>query len=192
MTILGKPVRRIVTADINGTSQRLSDAAVQDIRTDPARPGFESSEIWVHDGSDNLGVGISLTETHRGLQPPRGGSLCRVVTFPPDRLFAGNVGAAQVAAWFHSAGSPEASTFSPNAPHPYMMKTATLDFCLILNGSITLVLDTQEVALEAGDTVVQRGSNHAWSNRSSEPCTIAFMLVDGAYDDETGETVVTR
>ena len=56
MTILGKPVRRIVTADINGYSLRLSDEMVADIRRDPWRPGFESSEIWVHDGSDNLGA----------------------------------------------------------------------------------------------------------------------------------------
>ena len=47
-----------------------------------------------------------------------------------------------------------------------MQKTRTLDFCLILEGEITLVLDTDEVQLAAGDTVVQRGTNHAWSNRS--------------------------
>ena len=63
-------------------------------------------------------------------------------------------------------GSPAASTYSANAPHPYMQKTRTLDFCLVLEGEITLVLDTEEVHLKAGDTVVQRGTNHAWSNRS--------------------------
>lgn len=181
MTILGKPVRRIVTADINGYSLRLSDEAVADIRRDPARPGFESSEIWVHDGSDNLAAGIALVETHRKIQPPPNGSLCRIVTFPPDSVFEGKIAAGQVAAYFASTGSPEASTYSPAAPHPYMQKTATLDFCLVLKGRITLVLDTQEVELEEGDTVVQRGTNHAWSNRSSEPCTIAFTLVDGVY-----------
>jgi quercetin dioxygenase-like cupin family protein len=51
---------------------------------------------------------------------------------------------------------------------------------MILEGRITLVLDAQEVELEAGDTVVQRGANHAWSNRSSEPCVIAFTLIDAA------------
>jgi uncharacterized cupin superfamily protein len=104
------------------------------------------------------------------------------VTFPPDRVFEGKIAAEQVAAYFASTGSPEASTYSPTAPHPYMQKTATLDFCLVLKGRITLVLDTQEVELEAGDTVVQRGTNHAWSNRSSEPCTIAFTLIDGVYE----------
>ena len=56
----------------------------------------------------------------------------------------------------------------------------TLEFGLILEGEITLVLDTEEVALKAGDTVVQRGTNHAWSNRSDRPCVIAFSAHDGA------------
>jgi uncharacterized cupin superfamily protein len=59
-----------------------------------------------------------------------------------------------------------------------MQKTRTLDFCLILEGEITLVLDNEEVALKAGDTVVQRGTNHAWSNRSDQPCRIAFSSHD--------------
>jgi hypothetical protein len=42
------------------------------------------------------------------------------------------------------------------------------------------VLDTEEVALTAGDTVVQRGTNHAWSNRSDKPCRIAISSHDGA------------
>ena len=45
-------------------------------------------------------------------------------------------------------GSPGASTWSPRAPHPYMQKTRTLDFCLVIEGEITLVLDTEEVKLE--------------------------------------------
>ena len=60
-----------------------------------------------------------------------------------------------------------------------MQKTRTLDFCLVLEGEITLVLDTEEVHLKAGDTVVQRGTNHAWSNRSDAPCVIAFSSHDG-------------
>ena len=106
--------------------------------------------------------------------------MCRVVTFPPDDTFRGKVGAKEVEAFFRAMGSPAASTYSADAPHPYMQKTRTLDFCLILEGEITLVLDTAEVHLKAGDTVVQRGTNHAWSNRSNKPCRIAFSLHDAA------------
>jgi uncharacterized cupin superfamily protein len=62
-----------------------------------------------------------------------------------------------------------------------MQKTETLDFCFILEGEIALVLDRDEVALKKGDMVVQRGTNHAWSNRSDAPCVIAVTSHDGAY-----------
>ena len=100
------------------------------------------------------------------IEPPTNGSVCRVVTFPPDDTFRGKVGAADVRRSSTRWARPRASTYSPKAPHPYMQKTRTLDFCLVLEGEITLVLDTDEVHLKAGDTVVQRGTNHAWSNRS--------------------------
>jgi quercetin dioxygenase-like cupin family protein len=90
----------------------------------------------------------------------------------------GHIGAKEVQAHFAAMGSPRASTWSPTAPHPYMQKTRTLDFALVIEGEITLVLDTEEVHLKAGDTVVQRGTNHAWSNRSDKPCTIAFSSHD--------------
>jgi uncharacterized cupin superfamily protein len=79
-------------------------------------------------------------------------------------------------------GSPGASTYSPNAPHPYMQKTRTLDFCFVIDGEITLVLDTAEVTLKAGETVVQRGTNHAWSNRSNRPCVVAFSSHDATHE----------
>jgi uncharacterized cupin superfamily protein len=54
----------------------------------------------------------------------------------------------------------------------------TLDLCLVLDGEVTLVLDTAEVPLVTGDTVVQRATNHAWSNRSSRPAVVAVSLHD--------------
>ena len=44
-----------------------------------------------------------------------------------------------------------------------------------------MVLDDSEVLLKAGDTIVQRGTNHAWSNRSDAPCVIAFVLIAGEF-----------
>jgi uncharacterized cupin superfamily protein len=60
----------------------------------------------------------------------------------------------------------------------HMEKTPTLDLCLVLEGEVTLVLDTAEIALQAGDTVVQRATNHAWSNRSEGPAVIAVSSHD--------------
>ena len=182
MTEQPKPVRRIVCIDNDeGKSEAIFDGPSPDVRTDPARPGFASTRIWVTDRTPCCIQGIRETlQTPHTLKPPAGGSVCRVVTFPPDNVFKGKIAAKEVEAYFETMGSPGASTYSANAPHPYMQKTRTLDFCLILEGEITLILDTEEVQLQAGDTVVQRGANHAWSNRSSSPCVIVFSSHDAA------------
>jgi uncharacterized cupin superfamily protein len=182
MTQAIKPVRRIVTIDDDAGKKSLAieDRPSPDVRTDPARPGFASTRIWVTESSPVMierKFRDTLASPH-ALEPPPQGSLCRIVTIPPDASWHGRVGASEVAAFFQAMGSPGASTFSPRAPHSYMQKTATLDFCLILEGEVTLVLDTDEVALKAGDTVVQRGTNHAWSNRSDRPCRIAISSHD--------------
>jgi mannose-6-phosphate isomerase-like protein (cupin superfamily) len=183
MAVEAGPVRRIVTIDgDDGRSFALKDGPSPDVRTDPARPGFCSTRIWVTDSTPARIKGVRETlDTPHTLEPPAGGSVCRVVTFPPDDSFKGRVGAKEVQAYFQAMGSPGASTYSPNAPHPYMQKTRTLDFCLVLEGEITLVLDTEEVKLSEGDVVVQRGTNHAWSNRSGRPCVIAFSSHDGKW-----------
>lgn len=177
------PVRRIVTIDDeHGESRAISDGPSPDIRTDPARPGFAAARIWVTDRSPARIKGVRETlHLPHTIEPPPDGSVCRVVTFPPDDVYKGKVGAAEVAAYFQSMGSPGASSYSPQAPHPYMQKTRTLDLCVVLEGEITLVLDTEEVHLAAGDTVVQRGTNHAWSNRSNRPCVVAFSQHDGKW-----------
>jgi mannose-6-phosphate isomerase-like protein (cupin superfamily) len=174
-----KSVRRLVVVDENDRSRVIADGPSPDIRTDPARPGFSCARIWVTDRTPMRLKGLreSLQLTHT-LVPPPGGSTCYVVTFPPDASYRDKVGANEVAAYFAAMGASGASTYSAKAPHPYMQRTRTLDFCLVLDGEITLVLDTQEVHLKAGDTVVQRGTNHAWSNRSDRPCVVAFSSHD--------------
>ncbi|HLH88753.1 MAG TPA: cupin domain-containing protein [Xanthobacteraceae bacterium] len=178
-----KPVRRIVTIDDErGASHAVEDGPSPDVRTDPARPGYASTRIWVTEASPPRipkQFREALLLPHM-MTPPPHGSVYRIVTIPPDASWRGKVGASQVAAFFQSMGTPRASTFSRRAPHPYMQKTQTLDFCLILEGEVTLVLDTEEVALKAGDTVVQRGTNHAWSNRSDKPCRMAISSHDAA------------
>jgi addiction module HigA family antidote len=59
-----------------------------------------------------------------------------------------------------------------------MQKTETLDLCLVLEGEVTLVLDTVDVPLKAGDTVVQRATRHAWSNVSKGPAIVAVSSHD--------------
>src|SRR6185436_6146627 len=138
-----KPQRRIVTIDReNGKGSLVSDGPAPDVRFDPARPGYASARLWVTDTHPAKIVYESL-QLPNVLEPPRGGSVCRVDTLPPDASWKGKVGSAEVQAFFRAMGSPGASTYSPLAPHPYMQKTNTLEFDVVLEGEIVLVLDTQ-------------------------------------------------
>lgn len=181
MSLAEKAVRRIITVDDErGSSRAIADGPCPDVRTDPARPGYRSTRVWVTDRTPARIKGITET-THAAhtIEPPRGGSVCRIVTFPPDATYRGRVGEREVKAFFSAMGSPRASTWTTSAPHPYMQQTRTLDFCLVLEGEITLVLDKTEVHLKTGDSVIQRATNHAWSNRSDRPCVIAISSHDG-------------
>jgi mannose-6-phosphate isomerase-like protein (cupin superfamily) len=62
-----------------------------------------------------------------------------------------------------------------------MHRTATLDYCIVLQGEIVLILDKSEVMLKAGDVVVQQGANHAWENRSNRLARIAFVMLDATF-----------
>ena len=175
-----KPTRRIVTIDREpGKSSVVSDGPAPDVKTDAARPGYACARLWVTDSTPARIVFETLHLPHT-LEPPARGTVCRVETFPPDDTWKGKVGATQVQAFYRALGSPGASTYSPLAPHPYMQKTRTVDFCIVLEGEITLVLDTQEVSLKAGDIVIQRGTHHAWSNRSNHPAAVAISSHDAA------------
>ena len=175
------PARRIVCLDREPNKSTLvSDGPSPDVRTDPARPGFAIQRMWVTDGTP---AKIVLETLHlpNVIEPAAGRSVLNVVTFLPDATWKGKVGEREVKAYFQAVGSPGASTYSPQAPHPYMQKTRTLDFGIVLDGEIVLVLDTQEVALKKGDFIVQRAANHAWSNRSAKPAVVAIASHDGKY-----------
>jgi quercetin dioxygenase-like cupin family protein len=67
--------------------------------------------------------------------------------------------------------------FEPGNP-PFMHRTESLDYAVVITGEIDMELDEGEsVHLRAGDVLVQRGTMHGWFNRGREPCVIAFVLV---------------
>ncbi len=63
-----------------------------------------------------------------------------------------------------------------------MHRTSTVDYVVVIKGEIVLVLDDSEVTLRQGDVVVQRGTDHAWENRSSQPARMAFFHIDAQFD----------
>ena len=173
-----KPQRRVVAADREaGKSSLILDAPSPDVRVDPARPGFAIQRMWVVDSAPAKLVYETL-HLPNVLVPPQGGSVLNVFTLPPDSAWKGKVSERDVRAYFAAVGAPHASTYSPQALHPYMQRMRVLDLAIVLEGEITLVLDTQEVLVKQGEFVINRGSNHAWSNRSGKPAVIAIASHD--------------
>jgi quercetin dioxygenase-like cupin family protein len=60
---------------------------------------------------------------------------------------------------------------------PRRHRTDSVDYAVVMSGSIDMELDGQTVTLNAGDVLIQRGTIHNWVNRGTEPCMIAFVLV---------------
>ena len=68
-----------------------------------------------------------------------------------------------------------------------MHRTETIDYGIVLEGELVLIMDEGETTVRAGDIVVQRGTNHGWANRSRANCRICFVLIDGAFDEALKE-----
>jgi uncharacterized cupin superfamily protein len=155
------------------------------VRLDPARPGFASTRLWVQEATPARVKGLRDTlHLPHTLAPPPNGSVCRAIEYPPEAPYIGKITPADVRNYFTAMGSPGASTGGNGAPHPYMQRTDSLDFCFILDGEITLVLDIAEAPLKAGDAVILRGTSHAWSNRSDKPCIIMMSQHDATLSRE--------
>jgi quercetin dioxygenase-like cupin family protein len=171
---MATPVRRIIAGvDDSGKASVLGDAPSPDVSFDPARPGFSATRIWVTEATPAKVKGIRDTlHLPHALEPPAGGTILWCFEFPPEASYIGKILPAHPQAYFASMGSPGISTARNGAPHPYMQRTRTIDFCHIIDGEITLVLDKEEVHLKEGDALVQRGTSHAWSNRSERPCRV--------------------
>ena len=76
-------------------------------------------------------------------------------------------------------GSGHGAAFDRGSPrHPGFHQTSSVDYAIVLSGEIYALMDEGEVLLKAGDVLVQRGTNHAWSNRTDEPAYLAFVLID--------------
>ncbi len=174
---MAKSFRRVVTGhDENGVAVVVSDETATQILQRESRPGVTLTNFWISD--DTPAEYDGPEETCTGdfiLHPPRNGSVFRCVEFEPEdpEVLAKLDGKAAFAEMGAAANIVE------GARHPFMHRTDSVDYAVILKGEIFMLMDDTEVLLKAGDVAVQRGTNHAWSNRGTESCIIAFILIDG-------------
>lgn len=180
-------VRRVVTGhDRNGKAIVISDGPAPAVRTNPLRPGHVSMDLWKTAASPVILNNAEPDPTlgPRQIHPPRNGTIIRISEIAPETDAIRSLDPQQAREVFKSMGNEGASTFGRGGRHPFMHRTETLDYAVVLSGEIDLLLDDQDVHLKAGDVVIQRGTNHAWSNRSNKPCRMLYILIDGEFEPE--------
>ncbi len=177
---LFNPVRRIVTGnDAEGRSSIVEDGAPPAEITVPERPGYVVSNVWVT-GETPAAIDRADTSTaHRGILPPGNGTVLRVNDYPPEPETREEFEVMAQATF--RAIFPDVAHDPGEAPHAGMHKTETVDYAIVLSGEITAVMDDGETVMKAGDIMIQRGTNHAWANRSGKPCRVAFVMIDGSF-----------
>ena len=182
---MARMIRRVITGhDEHGEAVVIADDYATTILQRPNRPGVTLTNLWKEAAVPTEYEGA--TETVEGpliLHPPKGGLIFRTVEFEPEdpEVLATLDGKAAFAEMGAGANIVE------GARHPFMHRTDSVDLAVVMEGEIYMLMDETEVHLKAGDVVIQRGTNHAWSNRGTETCIIAFVLIDAVEKlDEPG------
>jgi mannose-6-phosphate isomerase-like protein (cupin superfamily) len=158
--------RRVVTGHTpDGISVVLSDGPVP-VSRDLPDDGVSFHEIWNTEGAPariTAAEPSEPTERTLAVPPPPRGTKIRINEFRPGHL-------------------GERGLQSP------VHRTASVDYGIVLEGEITLILDDSEVTLQAGDVVVQRGTDHAWANCGDTTAKVVFVLIDGEFDPALAAT----
>lgn len=168
-----KPVRRIVTGENSeGRSYIVSDGPTPNRFMSHYAPSYVqvpwATGLDIAEGDDPA-PGNHVFGFHS-----RGGSILRFVDFPPDSTYDLD----KIAAFLDANGVRDTG----NPRHHFFHKTETLDYAICIDGEIYAMMDEGEALMCAGDVLIQRATNHSWSNRSDRPCRMAFILL--ALDNE--------
>ena len=167
-------VRRVLTGhDAQGRSTFIADGPAPNVKEMSAMPGLALTDLWETKGApaSNAGDGDAAARPVH-LEPPKNGTILRIVEFPPDSAWRNRTDGKD---GFKSIGAGHVQ--DRKSADPMMHRTSTVDYIIVLKGEIYAILDTGEKLLRAGDILVQRGTNHSWSVRTSEPCIVAAVLV---------------
>ncbi len=145
------PIRRVVTGhDARNVAKVLIDQPATNVKNPDS--GVRSTLMWI---TDRNPADISVGETIEDLG-------ARIVGTPPP-----------------ANGTRFCVIDFPPGNHPHMHRTETVDYVIVIEGEIEMDMDDSTVTLKAGDIMIQRGTNHAWANRSQKTARLAFVLMDG-------------
>ena len=169
-------IRRIVTGhDQQGRSNITINDDAPNVIEVKGWPDLDVTLLWVTGEMpvDNMG------KTDQGARPMRhdptsGGTIFRIVEIPPEKSLAG----IDTKAAFEHMGSHNRPREQDSAKHPSMHKTNSVDYLVVISGEMWMVMEDGETLLRQGDCIVQRGTNHAWVNKSDKPCVLAAILAD--------------
>ncbi len=167
-------VRRVVTGhDAEGKSIFISDGPARNVKEMASMPGLALTDLWETKGAPASNAGdADAADRPVHLEPPKNGSILRVVEFPPDSQWRRGADGQDA---FKAIGAGH--TQDRASSDPMMHRTRSVDYAIVLKGEIHAVMEKGEKLLRAGDILVQRGTNHSWSVRGNEPCIVCFVLV---------------
>jgi mannose-6-phosphate isomerase-like protein (cupin superfamily) len=172
---MASDIRRIVTGlDADNKAVVLFDSRLP---LAPRPSGVASTNLWI---TDSYPPALSFTQDDPakqpiGISPPDNGTTFRVVEFPPHDAAAE---AKMEPDFLMKSIGDKAPTRGVPVTHPFMHRTRTLDYAVVLSGEIDMMLDETSLHLKPGDTIVQQATNHAWINHGKDPCRILFVLMD--------------
>lgn len=168
--------RRVVTGhNAKGKSIIVSDGPANSLFD---QHGGGTAEFWITDGSpaDNKSAG-DPAQRPRNLEPPAGGSVFRYFSLIPETTYTPAQWEEHAAKLFSAIGAMHCRV--DTSRHPAMHRTRTVDYIILLEGDVSLLLDEGEpVRLKPFDVVIQRGTNHGWVNNGKTPALLVAVLID--------------
>jgi len=163
-----RPVRRIVTGlNPAGRSMIVADGPAQNV-TRPNGSQLVAQVLWATGGGAAVGDDPAPAGHGFGFHS-EGGTILRIVDFPPDDA----CDRSKVLAFLDANGVRD----QQNPRHFWFHRTPSLDYAIVLEGEIYALVDEGETLMRQGDVLIQRATNHSWSNRSDKVCRMAFVLI---------------
>ncbi len=171
-----KPTRRIVIGhDPDGKAVALFDGQVVPKQRSPG--GNAVANMWVtSEFPVDLSGSTDKAQKQVGVPPPAHGTIFRIVDFPPASTSPAAAPHVDHDKVLTAMGIDPAT--QGYARHPNTHRTRSIDYAIVLDGEINMLMDDTEIHMKPGDVLIQQGTNHAWVNRSEKICRVAFVLID--------------